>query len=168
MQPVAFAKHASKHQHDLWLLFGGQCVLDELSLLLEEGDPASLASSKFGTASLRARYRSSHDAGTRFEDLMTVWDNSGLKPFTSCDDVFDYDKLTDWLWWSRREWVCRYKLLDASQIDLRDGWGCGSYNCLVGVDICTVCRKEPDNAEHIASPPEYDTVREMVQAQKCV
>jgi hypothetical protein len=119
MQPVAFAMNASKHQHDLWLLFGGQCVLDELSLLFEEGDLASLASSNFGTKSLRARYRSLHDAGIRFEDLMTVWDNSSLKPFTTCDDVFQYDKLTDWLWWSRREWVCRYKLLDASQIDLR-------------------------------------------------
>jgi hypothetical protein len=121
MQPVGLndlvlndAMNASKHQHDLWLLFAGQCVLDELSLLFEEGDPASLASSNFGTVSLRARYRSLHDTGIRFEHLMTVWDNSGLEPFTTCDDVFDYDKLTDWLSWSRREWVCRYKLLDAS------------------------------------------------------
>jgi hypothetical protein len=37
MQPLTLndAQPASKHQHDLWLLFGGQCVLNELSLLFE-------------------------------------------------------------------------------------------------------------------------------------
>jgi hypothetical protein len=115
MQPVGLndlvlndAMNASNYQHDLWLLVSGQRVLDELSLLFEEGDLASLASSNFGTASLRARYRSLHDTGIRFEGLMTVWDNCGSEPFTTCDDVFDYDRLTNWLWWSSREWVCRF------------------------------------------------------------
>jgi hypothetical protein len=60
-----------------------------------------------------------------------------------------------------------------------DYGGCGLFNCLVGADVCTECRLEADNAEYNCSdidddgddeynpsPPEYDTVRDMVHTQR--